>query len=285
MVTKRAVGDLVDARLAGGGREELVVFGPYEEQRHGEAAQFGVGEDVLGAGRATHEEAPQQRSVRRGLARQPQREQVQVDDVVRQRPRRVGADRCPQAHAADEPGQGQPRHPGRDAAEDRRGEHAHREVAARAGDRDRRLADDHGPSDTRRPVEREPQREHSAERVAHERDLVDAEPVEHAGDDVDGLLPDRSALPEVGRRQAVAREIDEQKPVPGQTAGERCHPDAGCRDAVDEQHRVAGARLEDTDPHGRRRDVDPTFLHVESIRRGDALLGRPEPCLDPHRRG
>ena len=89
------------------------------------------------------------------------------------------------------------------------------EIGARAGDRTRRLADEHDPSDPRRPVEREPQREQPAERVAHQRDLVDAQAVEHPGDDVDGLLPDRSALPEVGRRQAVPREIDEQEPVPG----------------------------------------------------------------------
>src|SRR3954469_24795187 len=69
--------DLVDARLAGGRREELVVFGPYEQQRHGEAGEPGVAENELGAGRATHEEAPQQRSIRRGLARHAQREEVQ----------------------------------------------------------------------------------------------------------------------------------------------------------------------------------------------------------------
>ena len=82
----------------------------------------------------------------------------------------------------------------------------------------------------------------------------------------------------------MAREIDEQEPVPGQAAGERRHPDAGGSDAVDEQHRIAGARLQDTDPHGRRREVNPTFLHVEPIRRRDTLLGRPEPGLDPHAR-
>ena len=123
--------------------------------------------------------------------------------------------RGPQPHAADEPGQGQPRHRGRDAAEHRRGEQAHRQIGTRAGDGDRGLADDHGPSDPLRPVEREPQREQPAERVADEGDLVDAEPVEHAGDDVDCLLPDRSALPQVGGRQAVPREIDEQEPMPG----------------------------------------------------------------------
>ena len=151
-------------------------------------------------------------------------------------------------------------------------------------DRDRGLADDHGPSDTRRPVEREPQREQSAERVPHERDLVDVEAVEHAGDDVDRLLTDGSALPEVRRRQAVTREIDEQMAVSGQTAGERRHPDPGRRDAVDEHHRIAGARLEDTDSHGRRRDVDPTLLYVDPVRGGDPLFGRPQPRLDPHGR-
>src|SRR5262249_14252124 len=74
--------DLVDRRLAGSRREELVVFGPDEQQRHGEAGELGVAENELGAGCATHEEAPQQRSVRRGLPRQTQREEVQVDDVV-----------------------------------------------------------------------------------------------------------------------------------------------------------------------------------------------------------
>ena len=127
----------------------------------------------------------------------------------------MGAARFPQAPATRESRRGQPRHPGRNPAEDRRGEHAHDEVAARALDRDRGLTDDHGPSDTRRPVERKPQREQSAERVPHERDLVDAEAVEHAGDDVDRLLADRRALPEVGRRQAVAREVDEQMAAPG----------------------------------------------------------------------
>ena len=82
----------------------------------------------------------------------------------------------------------------------------------------------------------------------------------------------------------MAGEIDEQDPVAGQAAGERCHPDAGGGDAVDEEHRVAGTRLEDTDPHGRRHDVDPTFLHVEPIRCRETRLGRPEPRLDPHRR-
>ena len=73
-------------------------------------------------------------------------------------------------------------------------------------------------------------------------------------------------MPEVGRREAVAGKIDEQDPVAGQAAGERCHPDAGGGDAVDEEHRVAGTRFEDTHPHGRRLDVDPTFLHVEPVR-------------------
>ena len=36
--------------------------------------------------------------------------------------------------------------------------------------------------------------------------------------------------------------------------------------------------------HGRRRDVDPTLLHVEPVRHRDALFDRPEPRLDPHRR-
>jgi hypothetical protein len=102
---------------------------------------------------------------------------MQVDDVVRHLPRRMRAGCFPQGQAAGEPGHGQPRHPGRDPADDRRGEHAHDEVAARALDRDRGLADDHGPSDTRRPVEREPQRAQSAERVPHERHLVDVESV------------------------------------------------------------------------------------------------------------
>jgi hypothetical protein len=70
----------------------------------------------------------------------------------------------------------------------------------------------------------------------------------------------------------------------GQTAGQRRHPDPWCRDAVDEQHWVADARLEKTDPHGRRRDVDPTLLDVESIRRRNTPLSRPQPGLDPHRR-
>jgi hypothetical protein len=82
----------------------------------------------------------------------------------------------------------------------------------------------------------------------------------------------------------VAGKIDEQDPVAGQTAGERCHPDAGGGDAVDEEHRVAGTRLEETHPHGRRRDVDPTLLHVESIRRRNTRLGRPQPGLDTHPR-
>ena len=100
MVTKRAVGDLVDARLAGGRREEPVVVGPHEEQRHGEAAKFCVGEDVLGARRAADEEPLQQRPKRRCLAGQPQREEVQVDDVVRNLARGVGSGRFPQAQAA-----------------------------------------------------------------------------------------------------------------------------------------------------------------------------------------
>ena len=83
--------DLVDARFAGGGREEPVVLRPYEEERHREAGELGVAENDLGARYAAHEEAPQQRSIRRGLARQAQREEVQVDDVVRNRPRPVGA--------------------------------------------------------------------------------------------------------------------------------------------------------------------------------------------------
>jgi hypothetical protein len=41
------------------------------------------------------EESPLERSERRGLARQPQREDVQVDDVVRNLPCRVGAARFP----------------------------------------------------------------------------------------------------------------------------------------------------------------------------------------------
>src|SRR3954453_7926168 len=114
--------------------------------------------------------------------------------------------------------------------------------------------------------------------------MVDAEPVEHTGDDVHGLLTDGSALPEVWRRQAVTREIDQQMAVSGQTASERRHPDPWCRDAVYKQHRIAGARLEHTDSHGRRCDVEPTLLHVKSIRRGNTPLGRPQPCLDPHQR-
>ena len=82
----------------------------------------------------------------------------------------------------------------------------------------------------------------------------------------------------------MAGKIDEQDPVAGQAAGERCHPDAGGGDAVDEEHRVAGTRFEDTDPHGRRRDVDPTFLHVEPIRCREALFHLPQPLLHPHRR-
>ena len=209
---------------------------------------------------------------------------MQVDDVVGHRTRRVSAGGVPQAQAAREPGRGQPRHPRCNAAEDRRGECSHREVAARTRDGDRGLADEHGPSDPRRLVEREPQGEQPAERVAHKRDLVDAEAIEHAFDHVDGLLADEPIQPEVRRRQAVAGEIDEQEPALGQAACERRHSDARGGDAVHEQHRVADARLEDTDPHRRRRDVDPTFLHVEPVRCRDALFDRPHPRLDPHRR-
>ena len=182
-------------------------------------------------------------------------------------------------------GKGSTRHLHRDATEHWRGEHAHRQIGARAGDRTRRLADEHDTSDPRRAVEREPQREQPAERAAHQRDLVDAQAVEHPGDDVDGLLPDRSALPEVRRRQAVTRKIDEQMAVSGQTPRERRHPDPRRGDAVDEQHRIAYARLQDTDPHRRRRDVDPAFLDLELVRGRDTPLDRPEPRLDPHRRG
>jgi len=47
-------------------------------------------------------------------------------------------------------------------------------------------------------------------------------------------------------------------------------------------HRIADARLENTDSHGRRRDVDPTLLYVDPVRGGDPLFGRPKSCLDPH---
>ena len=46
------------------------------------------------------------------------------------------------------------------------------------------------------------------------RPAVDAEAVEHTGDDVDRLLAERRALPEVRRRQAVAREVDEHVATP-----------------------------------------------------------------------
>jgi len=114
----------------------------------------------------------------------------------------------------------------------------------------------------------------------HERHLVDVEAVDHAGDDIDRLLPKWSTLPVVGRRQAMTGEIDEQMAVSGQPARERRHPDPWRRDAVDEHDRIAGPRLEDTHPHGRRRDIDPTLPYVESIRRRNTPLGHPQPGLD-----
>ena len=84
----------------------------------------------------------------------------------------------------------------------------------RTGKRDRGLADHDSPRDPRRLVEREPHREEAAERVADQRDLVEAAAIEQLGEDGDSLLADRSALPTVGWRQRVAREIDEHVAAP-----------------------------------------------------------------------
>ena len=158
MVTKRAVGILSTLGLPAAGARNRSSSGHTKSSGTVKLAKFGVGEDVLGARRAAHEEPLQQRSKRRwpgpaAAARGGAGRRCRRKPAARRGLRPIAAGPSgptsrgegsraihvatrPRTGAVSTPMMRSPREP---------------------CDRDRGLADDHGPSDTRRLVEREPQ--------------------------------------------------------------------------------------------------------------------------------